>query len=178
MNIHQILDAINTNLRSAIKSISMGGYTSTLSKVSPLVHEMNTVCNRIAFTNCNIFDGIHAELKEDMIVLVEGDKIFDVGYREQIAVPDNFFRVDAEGQTILPGLIDSHVHECSPFTYEANMSAVRQMPIQIALNVMRTVYSGVTTVCDMGGPQGFIKEFTKLVDKNIIPGPGSSTAIH
>lgn len=36
---------------------------------------------------------------------------------------------------------------------------------------MQTVYSGVTTVCDMGGPQGIIKEFQKLADKNIIPGP-------
>ena len=70
-----------------------------------------------------------------------------------------------------PDLLIIMFTSASPFTYEANMSAVRLMPIQIALNVMRTVYSGVTTVCDMGGPQGFIKEFTKLVDKNIIPGP-------
>jgi imidazolonepropionase-like amidohydrolase len=171
MNIHKILDLINTSLRSAVKRISMEDYTSPLSKEGPLVHEMNTVGNRIAFTNCNIFDGIHSELKEDMIVLVEGNKILDVGYKKQIIVPDNFYRVDAEGQTILPGLIDNHIHECTPFTYEANASAIHQLPMQIALNVMRTVYSGVTTVCDMGGPQGFIKEFTRLADKNIIPGP-------
>ena len=54
----------------------MGDYTSLLPKVSPLASEMNIVGNRIAFTNCNIFDGIHNELKEDMIVLIEGDKIF------------------------------------------------------------------------------------------------------
>ena len=36
---------------------------------------------------------------------------------------------------------------------------------------MRTVYSGVTTICDMGGPQGIIKEFKNLADKNDIPGP-------
>ncbi|MFZ2399822.1 MAG: amidohydrolase family protein [Smithella sp.] len=171
MTIHKILGTFNTSLRSAVKRISMGDYTSHLSKASPLIHEINTVGNKIAFTNCNIFDGIHAELKEDMVVLVEGDEILDVGYKKQITVPDDFYRVDAEGQTILPGLIDNHVHECSPFTYEANSSAVRQTPMQIALNVMRTVYSGVTTVCDMGGPQGIIKEFTKLADKNIIPGP-------
>ena len=59
----------------------MGDYITPLSKASPLVQEMNNVGNRIAFTNCNIFDGIHPELKEDMVMLVEGDKIFDVGYR-------------------------------------------------------------------------------------------------
>ncbi len=171
MTIRKILDAFDANLRSAVKSIIMGDYTSPLSRVSPLVHDMNTVGNRIAFTNCNIFDGIHSELKEDMTVLVEGDKILDVGHKKKIPVPDNFYLVDAEGQTLLPGLIDNHVHACSPFAYEANTSAVRQMPLQIALNVMRTAYSGVTTACDMGGPQGFIKEFTKRVDKNMIPGP-------
>jgi len=114
MTIRKILDAFDANLRSAVKSIIMGDYTSPLSRVSPLVHDMNTVGNRIAFTNCNIFDGIHSELKEDMTVLVEGDKILDVGHKKKIPVPDNFYLVDAEGQTLLPGLIDNHVHACSP----------------------------------------------------------------
>jgi imidazolonepropionase-like amidohydrolase len=170
MNILNIFDSLNTGLKSAVKRISAGDYISLLSKDS-FIRKINTFGNRIAFTNYNIFDGIHNELKEDMIILVKGDKILDVGCKKQTTVPDDFYRVDAEGQTILPGLIDNHVHECSPFTYEANTSAVRQMPMQIGLNVMRTVYSGVTTICDMGGPQGFIKEFTKLTDKNIIPGP-------
>ena len=53
----------------------------------------------------------------------------------------------------------------------SNLSAIRQLPVQIELNMMHTVYSGITTVCDMGGPQGFIKEFTELSDRNQIPGP-------
>ena len=158
-------------LRSATKGIILGDYIFPLSKTTPLVHEVNRVGNRIAFTNCNIFDGLHPELEADMVILVEGDKILDIGYRPQLTVPDNFFTVDAEGRTIMPGLIDSHIHICSPFTYQTNLVAVRQMPMQIALNNQRTVYSGVTTACDMGGPQGFIKEFTKLADRNVIPGP-------
>jgi len=166
-----ILDIANNYLRSTIKGIILGDYISLLLEAGPLLQEMNNVGNRIAFTNCNIFDGLHPVLKKDMIVLVIGDKIFDVGYRPQITVPDNFYTVDAEGQTMMPGLIDNHMHGCSPFTYQTNRAAVRQMPMQIALNNLRTVYSGVTTVCDMGGPQGFIKEFTKLADRNDIPGP-------
>jgi imidazolonepropionase-like amidohydrolase len=45
------------------------------------------------------------------------------------------------------------------------------MKKQIVLNHMQTVYSGVTTVCDMGGPQGLIREFQELADENGIPGP-------
>jgi len=84
-----------------------------------------------------------------MVILVEGDTILDVGYRPQIPVTGQFFYIDAEGRTIMPGLIDSHMHICSPFMYQTSLGAVRQMPMQIALNNQRTVYSGVTTVCDM-----------------------------
>ncbi|MDA3898761.1 MAG: amidohydrolase family protein [Desulfobacteraceae bacterium] len=171
MYINKIFNTVNSQLRSAVKSIGMGGYINTLSDSGPLLHEMNSQGNSIAFTNCNIFDGIHSKTEEDMTVLVIGDQIAEVGHKEQIAIPDNFFIVDAVGQTIMPGLIDSHVHLCSPFTYEVNISAIRQMKKQIALNHMQTVFSGVTTVCDMGGPQGLIKEFQKLADENEIPGP-------
>lgn len=158
-------------LKSAVKGIILGDYISSLSKTTPLVHKMNNVGNKIAIINCDVFDGLHSELKEDMIILIAGHKILDVGHRSQFAVPSDFYVVDGEGGTIMPGLIDNHIHICSPFTYQTNRDAVHQMPMQIALNNQRTVYTGVTTVSDMGGPQGFLKEFTKLADRNDIPGP-------
>ena len=165
------LDNIKYNLRSLVKSLFMGDYIDLLLKTSPLHNEMNNAGKKIALTNCNIFDGILPELKNNMTLLIEGDKIFDVGHGQHLTIPDGFYVIDIEGRTLMPGFIDSHVHECSPFTYNVNASAVRQMPLQVALNNMRTVYSGITTVCDMGGPQGIIKEFTKLADENRIPGP-------
>jgi imidazolonepropionase-like amidohydrolase len=171
MKMDDFLDTINAKLRFTVKSISMGNYIAPLLDTSPLIHEVNHIKKGVAFTNCNVFDGIHSELKKDMTVLVEGDKISSLGYSTQTQIPENFHVVATNGRTIMPGLIDNHVHECSPFTYEANVSAVRQMPMQVAMNNMRTVYSGVTTVCDMGGPQGIIKEFSKLADQNKIPGP-------
>ena len=159
------------NLRSLLKSLLMGDYIDLILKASPLNNEINNVGQKLALTNCNIFDGLLPELKNNMTLLMVGDKIFDIGPCEKITIPNDFYIIDIEGQTLLPGFIDSHVHECSPFTYNANASAIRQMPLQVALNNMRTVYSGVTTVCDMGGPQGIIKEFTKLAEENLIPGP-------
>lgn len=169
--IYKVVNTVQEKLRSTVKDIGMGNYINDLLNASPLLHPMNRVGNRIAFTNCHIFDGMHSDIKEDMTLLVEGDKIFNVGHRKQLTVPENFYNIDMAGQTIMPGLIDNHVHLCSPFTYEVTVSAIRQMPMQVALNNMRTVYSGVTTVCDMGGPQCFIKEFSELADKNQIPGP-------
>ena len=171
MKLNNIFQGINKNLRSVIKRFSMGDYIDLLLNTSPLTHEINKKGKRLAFTNCNVFDGISSDIKKDMTVLVDGDKILNFGSGELIIIPDDFYTIDMEGRTLMPGLIDSHIHGCSPFTYIANASAVRQMPMQVALNNMRTVYCGVTTICDMGGPQGIIKEFTKLSDKNHIPAP-------
>ena len=166
-----IFNVLNSKLRSAVKRISMGGYVNSLLDSGLLHHELNDRVRNIAFTNCGVFDGIDSEIKQEMTVLISGDKIIGVAHKDKIAIPESFLKMDLAGQIIMPGLIDSHAHLCSPFTYEVNIAAVRQMRKQLALNNMRTVSSGVTTVCDMGGPQGLIKEFQKLADKNDIPGP-------
>jgi imidazolonepropionase-like amidohydrolase len=176
MNFNTVFGNVNDKLRSAVKRVGMGGYINSLSASGPLRHEMNCAGDKIAFINARIFDGICPEIKENMTILVVGDKIMDVCQKDRGAIPENFFIINAAGQTIMPGFIDSHIHICSPFTYDVNISAVRQMRKQIALNNMKTIYSGVTTVCDMGGPQGIIKEFQKLSDRNEIPGPRYSNS--
>jgi imidazolonepropionase-like amidohydrolase len=171
MNINDILDTVNTSMRSIVKGIILGNYLTPILDSSPLRNIINKIGNSIAFTNCNLFDGIRSELQHDMTVLVDGDKISEVCNSKRIKIPDKYHVIDADGYTMMPGLIDNHIHQYSPFTYQASLAAVRQIPMQIALNNKRTIYSGVTTVCDMGGPQGYIKEFTKLADENRIPGP-------
>ncbi len=173
MDAGKIFNGLNNGLRTAVKRAGMGGHLHSISKAGPSRHEMNCHADGIAFTNCSLFDGIHPGLQKDMTVFVVGEKIVEVGRKEKVAIPQNCFTVDASGRTVMPGLIDGHVHLCSPFTYDVNIAAVRQMRRQIALNHLQTVYSGVTTVCDMGGPRGIIKEFQELTDKNDLPGPGS-----
>lgn len=167
----KIPESINAALRSMVKGISMGDYISPLLATSPLKHKVNNSGKGIAFTNCSVFDGITPKLREDMTILVRGDRISQLCCREQAQIPGDYHVYDAQGQTIMPGMIDGHVHECSPFTYDLTLAAVRQMPLQIAKNNTRTVCSGFTTVCDMGGPPGIIKEFTRLSALNKIPGP-------
>lgn len=167
----KIPESIDAGLRPLFKKISMGDYLPRLLETSPLKHDVNRSRKGVAFTNCGVFDGESPELKKDMTVLVEGERISRIGRSGQVDVPGDFLVYDAQGLTIMPGLIDSHVHECSPFTYDMTIPAVRQMPLQIAKNNVRTVMTGFTTVSDMGGPPGIIKEFTKLADSNKIAGP-------
>ncbi|CAH1226705.1 hypothetical protein PAECIP111891_05978 [Paenibacillus allorhizoplanae] len=57
-----------------------------------------------AITNARIFDG--EEVIGASTILIEGDKIISVGGE----IPEHAVIIDAEGGTLLPGLIDAHVH--------------------------------------------------------------------
>jgi hypothetical protein len=162
MGLGRTLENLNGSLRSAARRMSLGGV------LDPLMKSPRSAGNEIALINCRVFDGVLPTIREDMTLLVKDGRILDAGHREENPIPKTFRVVDVEGRTIMPGLIDAHVHQCSPFSYRPNRATRRQMMSQIALNNIQTVNSGVTTVCDMGGPQGVIKELT---EQNRIPGP-------
>ncbi len=79
--------------------------------------------------------------------------------------------IDLGGATLLPGLIDNHVHMTVPFMYSVNVNTLRQMNRQIVYNFRNCVMRGVTTVRDVGGFPGKINKFRLLADANEIPGP-------
>jgi imidazolonepropionase-like amidohydrolase len=166
------IHAINKVLRSSLKQILMGNQINLAKEGFQLLEPLG-LGRKFAFINCNFFDSVHGRIRKNATILIEKDKIVDVDDADKISVPYGSFIIDVAGMTVMPGLIDSHVHLCSPFTYDVNLPAIRQMRRQITYNNIRTVYSGVTTVCDMGGPQGLIKEFQKLTDSFRIPGPRS-----
>ena len=46
----------------------------------------------------------------DGVVIVKGNRIDAVGTRAAVAIPDGAEVMDLPGQTLLPGLIDTHAH--------------------------------------------------------------------
>jgi imidazolonepropionase-like amidohydrolase len=108
-----------------------------------------------------------------MTILVQDNKIASVEHSDQATLPKDCIVIDGTNRTLMPGLIDAHLHLYSPFTYSVNLSALRQLRRQLFLNQVNTIDNGITTVCDMGGPPGLIEEFKSRVDKNEIPGPRS-----
>jgi imidazolonepropionase-like amidohydrolase len=57
-----------------------------------------------------LLDPATAELTPQAVVLIEDGTVRARGPRSQVAVPKDATVVDAEGLTLLPGLIDAHVH--------------------------------------------------------------------
>ena len=69
-------------------------------------------------------------------------------------------RIDLRGRTLMPGLIDAHVHM---FMSELNMSALHLMPLTTATaraiaNLRGMLMRGFTTVRDMAGGEYGMRE--------------------
>ena len=70
-----------------------------------------------------LIDGTGNTPVKDAVIIIEGKTITTIGKKSEVAIPkgDNVETIEADGKTIMPGLIDSHVHiytdgETSEFT--------------------------------------------------------------
>jgi len=108
------------------------------------------------------------------IVLVDGDRIVAAGSRETLAVPDGAEILDATGMTIMPGLIDVHVHldilghsdyQHWHGSHRPNYAAIMEVSArQLLLN-------GVTTAVDLAGNPDALIATRERVESGAIPGP-------
>ena len=125
-----------------------------------------------AYTGATLIDGTGARPVKDAVVLVKGDSIADAG--SSVKVPKDAEVVNASGYTMLPGLIDSHVHITS--NGEANMlAALNYSPglVQLmgAANAAKTLEAGYTTIRDMGAPGGYALSLKQAIQMGIARGP-------
>lgn len=124
---------------------------------------------RTLITNVNIFDGKSEKLTMAQDVLIEGNAIKQIG--KGLSAGDGATTIAGDGRTLMPGLIDNHVHLMlngkGLLDIEAN-----QTWEDLAINgvAMAELYlmEGFTTVRDMGGANGGL---TRAINAGIIKGP-------
>jgi len=104
----------------------------------------------ILFTNARIVDGTAAERGDPVSVLVEGGTIREVA--TSIAARSAEI-VDLKGRTLMPGLIDAHVHVVAGVADLGRNAALPDSLVTVrALVIMREMLMrGFTTVRDVGG---------------------------
>ena len=120
------------------------------------------------FKNFEMLDPEHDELRGGYELLVEGDRIKEVSAKP-IKAPSAAV-IDCGGRTLMPGLIDSHVHVVLS---EVSIPRLENVPLTLmtarAAVLMRGMLDrGFTTVRDTGGADWGLKEAT---DKWLLPGP-------
>lgn len=163
-------DFIKSSVASAL-ALSCAPAFGQLAACSGLPEWKGLSYPKLLLKNFRLFDGETNGLLGGTALLIEKGLIQGVERDADVADLKGYKIVDLKGKTLLPGLIDAHVHITVPFMYKVNLQTLRQMEPQIALNFRNCVMSGVTTVRDVGGFPGKINKFRELCDSGRIPGP-------
>ncbi len=147
------------------------GYVASLSKqmsnwtaqLAPVAQPSVTL-----FKNVKVFDGKSDKLTASTSVLVVDNKIAKIG--SEIAAPEDATVIDAEGRTLMPGLIDAHWHAMlvRPSPAEAITWDLGYANLVAGAEATDTLLRGFTTVRDVGGPAFGLK---RAIDEGIVAGP-------
>jgi imidazolonepropionase-like amidohydrolase len=124
---------------------------------------------RILLRDAAVLDPEAGELVEGQAVLVEGERIVEVG-PEATLRPGDATVLDAGGMTVMPGLIDAHVHVTAA---SANLAELDEWtPTYLtarAAGILRGMLDrGFTTVRDVAGADYGL---ARAVDEGLLPGP-------
>ena len=99
----------------------------------------------------HLFDSKSGQMMTNQIVLVEGDKITEVGAADRVQIPTGAQLIDLSQATVLPGLIDAHTHVYSSLSAGARVNTTKEAWTLMAIgNAQTTLRAGFTTVRDVG----------------------------
>lgn len=105
----------------------------------------------ILFRNVRVFDGTSARLSAPTNVLVQGNRIASIGPEAPAAQV-----IEGQGRTLMPGLIDMHVHltfgSMTMMTLMAPTLTPETAEAAAAGQAHAMLLRGFTSVRDMGGP--------------------------
>ncbi len=124
----------------------------------------------LVFEHATLLDCTGRDPKSDIRVVVEDSRIARIGSPGASALPRDARVIDCRGRTLMPGLLDAHVHlaavEMTPGQEAALPPAV--LALRIAREIEATLQAGFTTVRDAGGLDWGYKEAVRL---GLIRGP-------
>lgn len=123
---------------------------------------------QLLFENAALLDVERGVLRPGTSVLVEGERIVEVSEGALRAAGAR--RIDCRGRTLMPGLIDAHVH-CVITTMD--LAAMERRPVTLVAQEARVVLEqmlarGFTTVRDAGGADWGLAQ---AVERGLIRGP-------
>jgi imidazolonepropionase-like amidohydrolase len=127
---------------------------------------------KVAYRAARLFDGRSNQV-EDGVVVVDGDLIEYAG--PAAGAPPVSETVDLGDATLLPGLIDAHVHlvwSAGALPHEVvREEGPTLTALRCADNVARHLRAGVTTIRDVGSTGGMALEVGLAIAKGVLRGP-------
>ncbi len=121
----------------------------------------------VAIRAGRLFDPRTGTNLTNQIIVVQGDRITDVGPADRVKIPAGARVIDLSNSTVLPGLIDRHVHLFQdPEPNEARALIAGQH------YALADLYAGFTTLQDLNSPYTYASvDLRDAINKGMIVGP-------
>ena len=112
---------------------------------------MSDLETSVLLTGLRIWDGRGESYSDADALRIDGDRIGAIGSRADLS--NGVREIDAAGLTVLPGLIDAHVHLSIDPTIRSPHDQPSGEPVRTSMieRVERMAKAGITTARDLGG---------------------------
>lgn len=120
-----------------------------------------------------LIDGTGADPIDDSVVVIEGERIKELGAAKSVRIPEGSRVVDATGKSVLPGLIDSHLHllglNSDNYINETLVAPNGLKLLRASRSAEALLQAGFTTIKDTGGTNALY--LRDAVEEGVIRGP-------
>jgi len=129
----------------------------------------------VALVGAQVIGGYEVAPISDGVVVYEDGIITAVGSASEVQIPANARVIDVGGHTVLPGLIDNHVHvdligHGSYERYYEFLGGDERLDEVMPIAAKQMLRAGVTTALDLGAPFEIL-DVRRKIDAGEIPGP-------
>ncbi|MEQ9592449.1 MAG: amidohydrolase family protein [Cyclobacteriaceae bacterium] len=129
-----------------------------------------------ALVGGTLIDGFGGDPLQNSIIIIEGERISEVGKIGELAIPANAEVISTEGMSVLPGLWDMHVHLMlnghSDYTHwdKTYKPPILEKVIMPA-SAHQLLLAGITSARDLGAPLDASINVRNRINKGELPGP-------
>jgi imidazolonepropionase-like amidohydrolase len=121
----------------------------------------------VAIRAGRLFDPRTGTNLANQVIVIQGERIADVGPADRVKIPAGARVIEMSSATVLPGLIDRHVHLMQD--HEPNEARALLVGQHYAL---ADLFAGFTTLQDMNSPFTYATvELRDAINKGVIVGP-------
>ncbi|MEZ4868670.1 MAG: amidohydrolase family protein [Caldilineaceae bacterium] len=132
-----------------------------------------------AIRAAQVIDGLHDQALRDATIVVEGERIAQVGLSAEVELPADIEVIDVGDKTVLPGLIDAHVHihaageatQMHAYALQQVTQTQGMLALQGYAYGMATLQMGFTTLRSVGSPAYVDVALRDAINRGIVSGP-------
>src|SRR5580700_10425365 len=128
----------------------------------------------IAVRAGHLFDSKTGQMLANQVILIQGERITDVGPADQVKIPAGAQVIDLSQAIVMPGLIDAHTHMYDSLSAGARVNTSKEAWTVSAVKEVRTdLRAGFTAARDVGthGEGYGDVDVRNAINKGLIEGP-------